>query len=126
MKPSEILNALGQHLTGMPDCPPVIWPNKKQDPLPAKPYLVLQMASRRRVDPTLNGTSGNWVGTLSITVVWEKNTYSTQPDDLAENIRARFEKAVNAGGVRIFHSEALVGFPTDTDFRVPVSIDWTT
>lgn len=125
MTPSEITNALGQRLLALPDCPPVVWPNKNPDPLPERPYLVVQVASRRHADPTLNGTSGSWTGTLTINVVWEKNDYSTQADDLAESIRQRFKKATNANGIRVRSSEALAGYTTVTDYRVPVTIDWT-
>ena len=126
MKPSEVITALGKHLGGMPDCPKIVRPNRTQEPLPEKPYLTFQMGRRGYFDPTLDGSCGNSSGSLMIVVVWEKNAYTSKADDMAEDIRERFNKATQVGGVTISASSVLKGFATDTDWRVPVSIDWTT
>jgi hypothetical protein len=125
MTPAQILNTIGQHLITLPDCPPTGWPNKKLDPLPEPPYLLIQMASRKTVDPTLTGTSESSSGRLIVLIVHEKDIYSTQADNLAEAVKQHFRKGV-LGGLTIKLSQVLGGYPTDTDWRVPVAVDWTT
>lgn len=125
MTPAQVLNMLGQHLLTMPDCPATGWPNKQLQPLPEPPYLLVQMASRRTFDPTLTGTSEVSTGRAVVMVVHQKNAYSTQADDLAETVKKHFRKGP-LGDLTVRLSQVLGGYPTDTDWRVPVAIDWTT
>lgn len=124
MTPSQVLNALGQHLVAMPGCPPVIWPNKKPATLPERPYLVVQVAGRRTFDPTLNGSSETSTGRAVIVVVHDLNAYSTQADDLAQGVKAHFPKGRLTGDLTVSLSQVLGAYATDTDWRVPVEIDW--
>ncbi|MGR1582445.1 phage tail terminator-like protein [Thalassobius sp. S69A] len=125
MTPAQILNALAQHLLTLPDCPPVGWPNKKLSPLPEPPYLLLQMASRRTIDPTLTGTCETSSGRVVVLVVHKKDAYSFQADELAEAVKQHFRKGP-LGDLTIKLSQVLGGYPTDTDWRVPVAVGWTT
>jgi hypothetical protein len=124
MTPSQILNAIGQHLLTMTDCPPVVWPNKQPATLPALPYLTVQMAARRTFDPTLDGSSETSTGKAVIVVVHDLNEYSTQADDLAALVKAHFPKGRLTDDLTIRQSQVLDGYPTDTDWRVPVNVDW--
>jgi len=124
MTPSQVLNALGQHLMTLTNCPPVVWPNKQPATLPARPYLVVQRAARRTFDPTIDGSSETSTGRAVIVVVHDLNAYSTQADDLAALVKGHFPKGALTSDLTISLSHVLDGYPTDTDWRVPVAIDW--
>lgn len=121
MTPSKIQNVLGQHLVGLGK--PVIFPNKNA-PLPARPYLVMQNRSRNDIDRALAGGKGYTEGSQTVVVVSELNAFATAADDLAYTVKARFPKALRLGGVTIRGSSVQGGYTTETDYRVPVIIDW--
>lgn len=125
MTPSAILQAIGQRLQGMANCPPIVWPNKAA--APAKPYLVVQMVPGTATDPTLAGGGGIIEsGQCVVTVVAELNTFSTGAEAVAANIRARFPKGLRpTAGLTITDApRILAGYTDDTSYRVAVSIPW--
>lgn len=124
MTPSQVLNALGQHLLTMVDCPPVIWPNKKPVNLPDLPYVVVQMTAPKTFDPTLNGSSETSLGRAVFVLVHDLNAYSTQADALAYAIKSHFKKGRLTDDLTIKMSQVLGGYPTASDWRVPVAVDW--
>ncbi|VDS08873.1 hypothetical protein PARHAE_02058 [Paracoccus haematequi] len=121
MTPSGIQNAIGQHLLAA--FPRIVWPNRTT-PLPARPYLVMQNAARSDTDRALAGGKGYSEGRQIVVVVADLNAFATSADDLAATIRARFPRALRLGRLTIVRSQVLPGYTTDTDYRVPVSIDW--
>lgn len=123
MTPDAILNALGQRLAALTSCPPIVWPNKVTTP-PARPYLTVQMAARDDIDPTIAGGDGYSEGRMVVVVVSDPDAYTTAADQLAARIKAHFPKALRTGGVTIRSSSVKGGYPTDTDWRIPVLIDW--
>lgn len=123
MTPDAIFSAIGQRLAAMPDCPPVIWPNKDSAP-PARPYLTAQIAARDDLDPALAGGAGYSEGRFVVTVVSDLGRLTTAPDQLAALIKAQFPKALRTSGVTIRAASVKSGYPTATDWRVPVVIDW--
>ncbi|WP_158247946.1 hypothetical protein [Paracoccus sp. SY] len=121
MKPSAVQNRIGQHLVGLGKS--VVFPNKS-GPIPAKPYLVMQNRSRTDVDGALAGGKGYSEGSQAVVVVGELNAFATAADDLAYAVKERFPKALRLGGVTIRGASVQGGYTTETDYRVPVIIDW--
>lgn len=123
MTPDAIQTAIGQRLAAMPDCPTVVWP-KKTTPPPARPYLVMQIASRSDDDPTLAGDTPVSEGRAVIVCVADLGGFTTAADALAGRVRDHFLGQRRIGGVTVLRAQALAGYPTDTDWRVPVAVNW--
>ena len=120
MKPSAVQGAIGQHLVGLGK--PVVWPNKGA--APTRPYLVMQNRSRNDFDRALAGGKGYSEGSQAVVVVSDLNAFATAAEDLAWLVKEHFPKALRLGGVTIRGASVQGGYPTDTDYRVPVIIDW--
>ena len=123
MTQAEILQAIGQRLQGMANCPPIVWPNKVAT-LP-RPYLVVQIIRGGASDPTLAG-AGNLLltGQFMVTVVADLNAFSTAADALADQIAARFPKGLRPAPrvVITAPAEILNGYPDEVSWRVPVRV----
>lgn len=122
MTPSEIAQVIGDHLAAMTDCPEIVWPNVATIPA-SLPYLTFDIAGRRTDDPTLDGTAEVTTGRAVVVVVHRLNSYATSAETLAETVKTRFPRGT-LGGLTIRQAQVLDGYPTDTDWRVPVVIDW--
>lgn len=127
MTPAEILSALGQRLAGMTDCPQIVWDNRTTVPT-ALPYLTASVVRGVTTDRGLNGGAEASDGTFVVVVVAEKNKFTTAADILAAAIKARFPMGTRvAAGLTITGpGHVSTGYPTDTDWRVPVIIPWKT
>lgn len=122
MTASEIAQAIGEHLAAMDDCPEIVWPNRTTVPA-SLPYLTFNMAGRRTDDPTLDGSSETVTGRAIVVVVHRLNAYATAAEALAEAVKGRFPRGA-LGDLFIRQAQVLDGYRTDTDWRVPVVIDW--
>jgi hypothetical protein len=121
--PSDIKNAIGQHLSaGI--ARPIVWQDKATT-LPPRPYLVMQNGNQSDISNTLNGEKRSTEGRVVIIIVGDLNAFATPAVDLAAAVKARFPKALRLGGVTIARSQVLPGYPTDTDWRIPVEVSWT-
>lgn len=122
MTAAEITQTIGQHLAAMADCPEIVWPNRVTVPA-SLPFLTFDMAGRRTSDETLDGTAEITTGRAVVVVVHRLNAYASAAEDLAEAVKARFPRG-SIGGLTIKQAQVLDGYRTDTDYRVPVAIDW--
>ena len=122
MTAAEITQAIGQHLAAMTDCPEIVWPNRITVPA-SLPYLTFGMAGRRTEDQTLAGGCETVTGRAVIVVVHRLNAYASAAEGLAEAVKARFPRG-DLGGLTIRQAQVLDGYRTDTDYRVPVAVDW--
>ncbi|MDK3016549.1 phage tail terminator-like protein [Pseudodonghicola flavimaris] len=126
---ADILNALGQHLLTMADCPPVIWPNKKPAALPDKPYLVAQIAGKNTARRAVSNGAKATTGQLIVTVVHDLDGYSTAADRLAQSVADQFDLdtpiPATGGQIRLRQEPTVVdGYSDDVSWRVPVVIPW--
>ena len=121
MTPAQVQNALGQHLVTLGKT--IVFPNKTTPP-PALPYLVMQATARNDIDRSLAGGAGYSEGRQFIVVVHHKDQFATAADALAYQVKQLFPKALRLGKLTIVRSQVLGGYVTDTDYRVPVQIDW--
>lgn len=127
MTPAEILNALGQRLAGMTDCPQIVWENKSTVPA-SLPYLTAAVVPGVTADRSLSGGAEWSDGTFVVVVVSELNKFTTAANILAANIKARFPYGLRptAGLIIPAPPRVVKGYPTDADWRVPVQIPWKT
>lgn len=129
----QISTALGQHLEGMTDCPPVAWPNKtpKDDPLPL-PYLRFRHDPVSRSNASLaKDIPADQTGLALVTVVSQSDTFANEAEGLAEDIAQRFTEgtriAAGSGQVLISRSEPVPGFADPRgNWNVPVRIRYRT
>lgn len=126
---NEIETAMGQHLEGMDDCPPIAWPNK--DFTPSGDYLEFRHAPNERRDDVISGGYAYQIGIALITVVTAKDAFSTTANGLAQDIMDRFPKALrlSAGtGNVVIYSPANPGsgFVDGVNWRQPITIQYLT
>ncbi|PWE26726.1 hypothetical protein C4N9_20930 [Pararhodobacter marinus] len=127
MTPNEAFTIIAARLRAMPDCPPVVWPNTNFEPV--LPRLIFQQPVRGANDPTLGGgykvRTGRAVVIVATALV---DDFGDAADTLATQIEALFPTGPlptqPAGVLTIVQSQVLGGYQTDTDWRVPVQIDW--
>lgn len=136
---NEIETALGQHLEGMTNCPPIAWGNKTppwdmpgaSGPKP-KPHLRTLHQPVTRIDPTPDGSipedkTGIWL----VTVVAESDMFTTEANTIAEAVAQRFRAGTRldagSGNVLIDRGEPVPGFHDDANNWVaPVRINYQT
>lgn len=125
-----IEKAVGQHLTGMPDCPPVAWPNK--DFTPNGTYIEFRHAPNERIDNTIDAVGAYQTGLFLLTVVSEKNKFTTASNAIAKKVADRFAKAtrLDAGedGTVVISAPPSpgTGFPDSGYWRQPITIPYLT
>lgn len=127
---NEIETALGQHLAGMADCPPIAWGNKSADN--ALPYLRTLHQPVTRIDPTPDCSipedkTGIWL----VTVVTESDMFTTEANTIAEAVAQRFRAGTRldagSGKVLIDRGEPVAGFHDEANnWAVPVRINYQT
>jgi hypothetical protein len=127
---TQISTALGQHLEGMADCPPIAWPNKSADH--ALPYLRFRHDPVSRSNASLaKDIPADQTGLALVTVVSRSDTFANEAEGLAEDIAQRFTEgtriAAGSGQVLISLAEPVAGF-TDPrgNWNVPVRIRYRT
>lgn len=121
MTPDDIEKAIGRHLVTLGKT--IVVPNKTTG-VPALPYFVLQERSRADFDPALAGGTEYSEGSHVVVVVSRKDEFSTPAKVLAWQVKQHFPKALRLGRLTIARSQVLGGYGTDTDYRVPVQLDW--
>ncbi|HEX73324.1 MAG TPA: hypothetical protein ENN65_08430 [Candidatus Hydrogenedentes bacterium] len=124
---NQIEEAFGRHLEAA-YIADIVWPNATEN-LPPKPYLVVQHVPGIRRSPGLGAGGGEEVtGSFVVTVVTDVNKFSTQANDLAAEVMARFPRAVpipcGDGKLRPGPQNpvALVAGRDGADWRQPVRI----
>ena len=126
---NAIETAIGQHLTGMTDCPPVAWPNK--DFTPSGTYIEFRHAPNERRDDTIDGIGAYQIGLVLLTVVSAKDKFTTTANDVAEAIMARFPKGLrlDAGSGTVLVNAPVnpgTGFPDGAYWRQPLTLSYLT
>lgn len=127
---SEIETAIGQHLSGMANVPPIAWPNRKFTP-GTVPYLEFRHAPNGSFDPVIAGGYAYQIGLVLITVVIPANQFTTAANTLAQAIANRFPKALrlmaSSGNVVINAPTSLATpFQDGAYWRQPVRISYIT
>lgn len=129
MTNNEIETAIGQHLADMFDCPPIAWPNK--DFVPDLPYIEFRHAPNERYDDTADCSGAVQLGIALATVVSDRDAFSTEANDIAQDIADRFPKglriAAGSGNVLINQPCAFGSpFVDGVYWRQPVTIRYMT
>ena len=130
---NDIETALGQHLEGMANCPPIAWGNKtpKDDPMPL-PYLRTLHQPVTRIQPTVDcSVPEDKTGIWLVTVIAKSDKSTTQANDLAEAVAQRFRAGTRlgagSGNVLIDRAEPVAGFHDEANnWSVPVRINYQT
>lgn len=125
----QIETAVGQHLEGMTDCPPIAWPN--QDFTPSGTYIEFRHAPTERVDPVISGGYPYQIGIFLLTVVVPAGGFATAANTTAQAIADRFPKALrlDAGdGTVVISAPASLanGFQDGAYWRQPVRVFYIT
>ena len=125
---AEIETVAGQHLASMGSTP-IAWPNKNFDP--DGTYIEFRHIPNDVDDPVISGGFEYALGIFLITVVTPANQFSTEANDLAEQIRRHFYKGLRlslTGGSLVINrpSSLGTGFPDGAYWRQPVSVSYIT
>lgn len=133
MTHQQIETALGQRLEGLPNRPPIAWPNANYDPKAtgAVPYLEFVHSPVTRVDEVTSGGYERQIGLALITVVVERGKFTGNANAIAEAVALRYPKALRlvagVGNVVInAPSEIAPGFTDGIYWRVPVRVSYVT
>lgn len=126
---AQIENAIGQHLAGMANCPPIAWPNK--DFTPTGDYLEFRHSPNERINNDLTGGFDRQTGIVLITVISQRDKFTATALNIAQNISNRFPKGLRltagTGKVLISNPAALAaGFVDGSYWRQPVTIRYLT
>ena len=127
---NEIETALGQHLSGMANCPPVAWANRRADP--ALPYLRTLHQPVTRIQPTVDcSVPEDKTGIWLVTVVSKSDMFTTEANTIAEAVAQHFKAGTRlgagSGNVLIDRAEPVAGFHDDANnWAVPVRINYQT
>jgi len=125
----EIETALGTRLTGISPAPRIAWPNK--DAAPALPYLEFRHVPVSIEDITLDNTGKRQLGLVLVTVVTQKDKFTTEANGLVAAVQARFLRSsrITAGAGAIVvtkHPEPVAPFQDGVYWRQPVRITYET
>lgn len=126
---NDIETAVGQHLAGMANCPPIAWPNK--DFTPSGTYIEFRHAPNDRIDNTIDGIGAYQMGLVLLTVVSAKDKYTTESNTLAGRIMDRFPKGLrlDAGPAAVLiyaPASPGTGFPDGAYWRQPITVPYVT
>lgn len=127
---NEIETALGQHLAGMANCPPIAWGNRSADP--ALPYLRTLHQPVTRIQPTVDcSVPEDKAGIWLVTVVAKSDKFTTEANDIAEAVAQHFKAGTRlgagSGNVLIDRAEPVAGFHDEANnWAVPVRINYKT
>ena len=131
MKEADIANALGQRL--QEDSPiwlmPIVWENKVAQP--ERPYLSVEMVRTGRTDDTLDGTNTRHTGFMQVTVVSDRNKFTSDALAIADDVAAQFPYGLRLpipGGEVVIIRPPLTqqSYQDKADLRTPVRIDYET
>ena len=127
---NEIETALGQHLEGMSNCPPIAWGSKSADH--ALPYLRTLHSPVTRIQPTVDcSVPEDKTGIWLVTVVAESDMFTTEANTIAEAVAQRFKAGTRldagSGKVLIDRAQPVDGFHDEANnWAVPVRINYKT
>lgn len=127
---NAIEQAIGQHLAGMDDCPPIAWPNK--DFTPGGTYIEFRHAPNDRNDNTIDAIGAYQIGLILLTVVSAKNQFTTNANAIAKAVMDRFPKGLRLdagedGAVLIYSPPSPgTGFPDGGYWRQPLTVPYLT
>lgn len=127
---NAIEKAIGQHLAGMTDCPPIAWPNK--DFTPNGTYIEFRHAPNERIDNTIDAIGAYQRGLFLLTVVTAQDKFTTPANAIAKDIMARFPKGLRLdagedGTVLVYDPPSPgTGFPEGAYWRQPITIPYST
>lgn len=121
--------AFGQRLTGITPAPTVVWPNKFPATMPPRPFLSVQHVPTENESRALNGGGEVQRGYFMVTVVAERDKFTTQANTLADAVKARLPKGLTlAAGTRKMRvwrpAQMVAGFVDGSDWRQPVRVDY--
>lgn len=127
---AEIETAIGQHLGGMANVPPIAWPNRPFTP-GTDPYLEFRHAPNGSVDPVIAGGFAYQLGLALITVIVPAGGFTTAANTIAQAVADRFPKALRltagAGRVVINAPTSLATpFQDGAYWRQPVRVSYIT
>lgn len=125
----QIETAIGQHLEGMPNCPSIAWPN--HDYAPDGVYIEFRHAPTDRLDDVISGGFPYQIGIFLLTVVVPAGGFTTQANQIAQDIANRFPKALRigtgGGNIVIYAPTSLGnGFQDGAYWRQPVRVSYIT
>ena len=127
---NEIETALGQHLAGMANCPPIAWGNKSADH--ALPYLRTLHSPVTRIQPTVDcSVPEDKTGIWLVTVVTESDMFTTEANAIAEAVAQRFRAGTRldagSGKLLIDRAQPVDGFHDEANnWAVPVRMNYKT
>lgn len=127
----DIETALGVRLAGLPDCPPIAWPNKESSH--GRPYLrVMHAPVSREVAGIDCGSAPDQVGIFLVTVVAESDNFTAEANEIAQDVSDRFPMGLrlSAGdGVVLIDkpAEIVQGYhDRANDWNTPVRVRYRT
>lgn len=125
MNLNQIEQAFGQILAAARS-EPIEWPNRTLNN-PPKPYLSVQHVPTIRQAEV--GGGGTWRGFFTVTVVAERNEFTTEANTLAEAVASVVtvgQRIPCGGGVLTINKppEPQAPYADGPDWRVPVRIDY--
>jgi hypothetical protein len=123
----QIADALGQRLSTMSGCPPIVWENKAADP--AVPYLRIENVRVNVLGQTLSEGAEHHRGFLSINVLCEIDKFDTAALAIAQSIKDRFPMGFRAtagdGQVTIMQPPTILqGYKDGELWRTPVRVPY--
>ena len=129
MTDQDIENAIGQHLAGMANCPPIAWPN--QDFTPNGSYIEFRHVPGDRVDDTIDAIGAIQTGIILLTAVVRSGAFASEANAIAGQMATRFPKALRlpvAGRTVLINAPASPGTPFQDGvyFRKPVRVFYVT
>lgn len=127
--PNEIETAIGQHLRdGLPGRT-IVWPN--QDANPARPFVTFDHVPVSRTDDTWAGGNIITRGSVMITVVTDRDQFTTEANNIAAEIFNLFPytlSIITENGLIIVNKppEVEQGYRDGADWRLPIRVDYQT
>lgn len=128
---NEIEQTLGQWLEGMADAPPIAWPNKDYNPQDGLPYVEFRHVPTIRTDDSIDGGHEVQTGIVLLTVVTERDKFTTQAATIGQAIANRFSYGLRIAGATgdVMVSkpvDPVAGFVDGVYWRQPVRITYRT
>lgn len=125
MNETDIANAITARLDTLSHS--IAWENRDADL--TVPYIACQMVRVGKTDPALAGGAAVHQGYAIATVVTQKGAFTTEATNISAEVEALFTKGLRlsiTGGTVVITkpAEALTGYQDQSDYRLPVRIDY--
>lgn len=127
---SEIEKALRDYLIGMPNVPPICWPNR--DMHQVRPVLIFDHSVTSRIGNGMDGVAIVQEGFIQVTALVKSGEFATEANSIADQVISRFapktKLALESGGYVMIQSTRVsgAGYNDGPDFRLPVVITYRT